>query len=378
MSRARSWARLATIALALSVRICASGLWGGSSAAAAAPGVVVRVDGNHLVNAEGQSVRLLGVDRSGTEYECEQARGIFDGPASNASIQAMVRWHVNAVRLPLNEGCWLDIYTTGNDAYDQGRNPSRFEGRAYRTAIAEYILRLNQHGMAVILDLSGVDTPYGLGVAPMADAQYSPLFWKSVARTFLGDPGILFDIYNEPHGVTWTCWLHGCSIKTPHGRYRSAGMQELVTAVRSTGAAQPIMLGGLDYASNDSYWLNYRPLDPDHSLVVSFHTYTNTYCDSASCWGATIAPLSAVVPVVTGELGEYDCAAQYVNRYMAFADANGISYLGWAWDAISPGGWRCSSPSLIEAYDGTPSPEGAALRDHLDYLTEIGQAPLTP
>jgi hypothetical protein len=339
---------------------------------------VVRVSGNHLVNAEGQTVRLLGVDRSGTEFQCELARGIFDGPSTNASIEAMAQWHVNAVRLPLNEGCWLDTYTTGNDASDQGRNPSRYEGQAYRTAIAGYILRLNEHGMAVILDLSGLDTPYGLGVAPMPDARYSLTFWKSVARSFMGDPGILFDLYNEPHGITWQCWLRGCTIKTPHGPYRSAGMQSLVTAVRSTGATQPIMLGGLDYASNDSYWLDYRPHDPDHSLVASFHTYPNTYCNRASCWRATIAPLSRVVPLVTGEMGEYDCETHYSNRYMAYADANGISYLGWAWDAISPGGWRCSSPSLIEDYDGVPSPEGVALRQHLSELAEIGRSPPVP
>jgi aldehyde dehydrogenase (NAD+) len=37
------------------------------------------VRGNHLVNAQGQVTRLLGVDRSGTEYACEQGWGIF-GP----------------------------------------------------------------------------------------------------------------------------------------------------------------------------------------------------------------------------------------------------------------------------------------------------------
>ncbi|MGH7750418.1 MAG: hypothetical protein ACREQ5_37445, partial [Candidatus Dormibacteria bacterium] len=39
-----------------------------SSAGAATGPVSVRVQGNHLVNAAGGTIRLLGVSRSGTEY----------------------------------------------------------------------------------------------------------------------------------------------------------------------------------------------------------------------------------------------------------------------------------------------------------------------
>jgi hypothetical protein len=50
-----------------------------------------------------------------------------------------------------------------------------------------------------------------------------------------------------------------------------------------------------------------------------------------------IAPVAAKVPVVTGELGEYDCTSSFIDSYMAWADAHGVSYLAWAWDAGS--GW---------------------------------------
>ncbi len=46
------------------------------------------------------------MDRSGTEYTCVQGNGIFDGPNDQASITAMKKWNVNAVRVPLNEACW--------------------------------------------------------------------------------------------------------------------------------------------------------------------------------------------------------------------------------------------------------------------------------
>ena len=348
------------------------------AADAKAPGthpIVVSVMGDHLVNASHQTVRLLGVDRSGTEYACEQAWGIFDGPSTAASVAAIASWHANTVRVPLNEGCWLDLLTTAKDPYDGGRNPAPYEGAAYRAAIGAYVRLLHAHGMAVILDLHALDAPDGMNVPPMADAAHSPAFWTSVATYFKADHGVLFDLYNEPNSIGWPCWRNGCTVSTSAGSYAAAGMQSLVTAVRKAGATQPIMLGGLNYSSDERSWRAYEPHDPDKQLVVSFHTYNNTYCDTKACWTAELSPLAKVVPVVTGEVGEYNCATPYTDAFMAYADHAAISYLGWTWDAISPGGWTCAAPSLIDNYAGTPSPEGVALHGHLAYLKAHGELP---
>src|SRR5262245_19945437 len=66
----------------------------------------LHVSGNKLVTASGQPVTLHGVDRSGTEYECVQGHGIFDGPSGLSSISEMKAYGVDAVRVPLNEACW--------------------------------------------------------------------------------------------------------------------------------------------------------------------------------------------------------------------------------------------------------------------------------
>src|SRR6266571_7113825 len=50
----------------------------------------------------------------------------------------------------------------------------------------------------------------------------------------------------------------------------------------------------------------------------------------------------------------------------AFADAHGISYLGWTWDT-----WDCASgPALISNYDGTPTAFGIGFRNHLALLVK--------
>ena len=86
----------------------------------------------------------------------------------------------------------------------------------------------------------------------MPDQDHTPAFWRSAASTFKGDHALIFDLFNEPYEVDWSCWLHGCEIpaSSTWPAYRAAGMQELVDIVRSTGARQPLLLGGLNYASN--------------------------------------------------------------------------------------------------------------------------------
>src|SRR5205807_4425974 len=79
-------------------------------------------------------------------------------------------------------------------------------------------------------------------------------------------------------------------------------------------------------------------------------------------WNTNIAPLAAKVPVIAGEIGENDCAHGYIDGLMSFMDTNHISYLGWAWNAD----FQCSSgPSLITAYDGTPTSFGIGFKNNV-------------
>jgi len=78
-----------------------------SSSATTSAGV--RVVGNTLVNMAAQPIRLLGVNHAGSEYACVQGWGFFDGPTDSASVAAVASWHATAVRIPLNEDCWLGI-----------------------------------------------------------------------------------------------------------------------------------------------------------------------------------------------------------------------------------------------------------------------------
>lgn len=327
-----------------------------ASAAAAKPWIGVR--GNRLVDGRGQAVRLLGVNRSGPEYACQQGYGFFDGPMDSASIAVMKSWQINAVRVALNETCWLGV---------NGIAP-QYSGAAYRRAIRGYVRRLERAGLYVIFNLeaAGPGETQASGIPPMPDADHSPDFWRSLAGSYRDDRAVLFDLYTEPHDVGWACWERGCEIEGGRlGTYRAGGMRELIAAVRSTGARQPLLVPGIDWARNLSGWLAHLPPDPAQAEVASNHTY-----DFAACYSrcrADLARIAAKHPVVTGELGEGDCRDTYIGPYMHWADRHGVSYLAWTWNAH--GGWTCrSGPSLIKDYDGTPTGFGVGFREHLRSL----------
>lgn len=338
---------------------------GGATATAAAN---LQVNGNRLVD-HGHVVQLRGVDRSGLEYACIQNTGFFESPHPNqidtpSMIAAMVAWDINAVRVPLNEDCWLGLHT-----------PGRYGGANYRRIVRRYVAALHKARLYVILDLhwAGPGASPAAGQVPMADADHSPAFWHSVASTFKRDHALLFDLFNEPYQISWSCWLHGCMIPAGTGAdgdrwpaYRSAGMQQLVDAVRSAGATQPLMLGGVSWSLDLSGWLEHEPRDPAGQLVASEHNYGQLAPCDPSCRGAILAT-HRKVPIVVGELGETDCRHEYIDRMMPFADRHGISYLGWAWDAGPY--WTCTNgPSLIKAYDGTPTAFGIGFRKHFRAL----------
>ena len=222
---------------------------------------VVHVVGNQLENAQGDVVQLMGVNRSGSEYACSQGWGIFDGPVDDASIQAIASWNTDIVRVPLNEDCWLGI---------NGVNP-QFGGAAYRKAIKGFVHRLEANGLLVDFDLhwNAPGAQLASGQQVMADEDHSPAFWRSMANTFKSDPAVLFELYNEPHDISWSCWLHGC---TTSDGWQTAGMQQLVNTVRHTGATNVILVGGLGWSSDLSQWLKHEPNDPAGQLAATFHT----------------------------------------------------------------------------------------------------------
>jgi hypothetical protein len=89
------------------------------------------------------------------------------------------------------------------------------------------------------------------------------------------EPAVVFDLYNEPHDISWACWRDGC---TTSGGWQAAGFQSLVNAVRATGATQPVLVAGNGWAGDLSSWLTYRPTDPAHQLAADLADELSVSC----------------------------------------------------------------------------------------------------
>ncbi|WP_021599732.1 cellulase family glycosylhydrolase [Actinomadura welshii] len=204
------------------------------------PAPELRVSGNRFVDSGGNTVRLLGVNRSGGEFACVQGSGIWDGPMDAPSVAAIKSWNVNAVRVPLNSDCWL-----GLDNVDPA-----YRGTAYRNAVKNYVALLEENGITPILELhwshgtwTGYDSHCETADAdcqkPMPDAEHAPEFWRQVATAYKTDTAVVFDLFNEPY---------------------------------------PNNLQVMDYGQ----WLARKPSDPTGNLAAAWHSYDFNYCkDSA-------------------------------------------------------------------------------------------------
>jgi hypothetical protein len=323
---------------------------------------LISVSGNQLMQ-NGKPVRLIGLNMNSAQYYClGKNTQPLAMPIDSASISAMSSWHVNAVRILFNQDCWL-----GADG-----EPHATTSASYRDQIESLVSMLNGAHIEVILALySNMPVVYtangkhrSMHSQPLGDSTYSEALWTSVATTFRNDPQVMFYLYGEPHQISWPCWKNGCKI----AGQQYVGMQQLVDAVRQTGARQPILLGGVDYSNNLSEWLNYEPTDPLHQLIASVHIYSSENCNNVTCWNRELSPVSRKVPVVTGEFGAIDCATTFTQRYMKWADKHAISYLAWSWFV----GTCSDGLAMVSSYSGAATAYGSPFQSHLAALYSAG------
>jgi hypothetical protein len=342
----------------------------------------LHVVGNRLVDAGGHRVQLYGFDTF-TAASCQRGLGIFQvGTKTNSAVptkivRTMASWRgANAIRLPLNQQCWLG----------RGGAAPSMSGARYQHAIESYVKRLNHYGFAVILDLhlNAPGNEPAVNQEPMPD-KHSIAFWKQVATAFRSNRSVVFDLFNEPwpdneatSPAAWKCWRHGgCAVRSTNGpaTYPAVGMAQLLHAVRSTGARNVVMLGGVNYASNLGDWLKYAPHDPAHELAASLHSYPFGSCHSLACYNGAPAQVARHVPLVIGEFGSdvnqaptpAGCPSSDVvtNGFdvtlLQWAQAHHVSWLAWSWDP-----WTNNCNALITSFDGTPTaPYGVRVRSAL-------------
>lgn len=292
------------------------------------------VMGNTIYDAANQAHVFHGMARPSMEWS---ATGEHIG---TADFQIMKSWGARVVRIAMNQDFWL----SGAAKHNAG----------YAGNIDQAVQQARQLGLDVILDLHWSDQGNIQSSKPgqqrMAD-QNSVSFWGEVAAKYKGDGRVFFELYNEPHDVSWDVWKSGG--QSGDG-FTAAGMQQLYDAVRGTGADNLVFIGGLDFAFDLSGVPAHRV--QGYNIVYASHPYDYPNKQPAN-WDKAWGFLTATDPVALTEFGTFNCSTGYYSQLIQAADAKKVSWTAWAW---YPGG--CSFPSIINDWNGTPSEPGKIVK----------------
>jgi len=293
---------------------------------------------NHIYNSGGKLVVLHGVDLPSMEWS---NRG---NHIRRSLVAAIKDWHCQIIRIPTSDARWF------------GQMPGQTHGgRIYRHILDQLITYAARHHVYVVFDLHWTDMDghlSALGQHRMPGPN-SIIFWRSAARRYKNFPNVLFDVYNEPHGIPWNLWLNGgaCAGETPHAVvfYQATGMQRLYQVVRDAGASNIVIAGGLSWAYND-FGMAHGVVIKGQNVVYDCHVYPWKHHWRRSFEGAVNK-----VPIIFDEFGGTRQQLAFGRKVIAFAAAHHISWCAWSFHTQA-------GPVLIKNWHYQPSAFGKLIR----------------
>ncbi|MCL4543346.1 MAG: glycoside hydrolase family 5 protein [Chloroflexi bacterium] len=302
--------------------------------------------GAQILTPGGEPFLIHGLNRPSLEWN---PAGVM---LSRADVERMASWGINTVRIPTNQDFLLP--------------DSCYYSPTYLATLSRLVRWIEGAGMEALIDLHwsdrGVSCPATMGQQKMPDVR-SVRFWRLMAEHFRSDPHVFFDLYNEPHGVTWDCWLRGCT--TDQG-WTAIGMQELYNTVRAAGFRSLVFISGLDWARDLSGVPTHEVQGTN--IVYATHPYYPTV--SMSVLNAAFGSLTGRYPIVATEFGPLlgktpFCSPQVEGGLINYFDApdgvraHHIGWIAWAWYAADN---VCTFPAVISDWSGTVAPNGVPVR----------------
>lgn len=298
----------------------------------------LKVVGNQIRDAAGKIVWLQGVNVPSLEW-------VPEGEHMPQSVrEAVGNWKASVIRLPVSDDYWF------------GKGPRQTDGGAkYRALVDECVRAAASRGAYVVLDL------HKYKAISAANLE----FWKAAAAAYKNNPAVLFDILNEPHGISWPQWKSGGTIEEkpakdgqPAETFQSPGMQKAIDAIRAGGARNIIVAGGLDWAYDLTGILNGFALEDrgGNGIVYSSHIYP-----WKRGWQKNVLAIAEKHPVLLGEVG---CDAKKMDFIPASAQEDPYTWapdmmgtiqkhrLHWTAWSFHTG----ATPRILADWEYTPTP----------------------
>ena len=309
----------------------------------------LHVVSNHLETKDGKTVWLQGVNVVSLEFS---AKGEHILRVAETAIDD---WKSNIIRLPVKDDFW----------FGKGKG-QKDDGAAYRDTVDAAITIAANRGAYVLLDLHRFRAPNADHVA----------FWKDAATKYKNHPAVIFDMFNEPHGISWEIWRNGGFVeekkkaadedaflseadkKKNINGFESPGMQKLLTTIRETGAKNIVVAGGLDWAFDLSGVTNGFALEDKDGNGIMYSTHIYPWKRG---WNTKVVPAAEKYPIIVGEVGcdikkmSFIPAAAQEDPYTWAPEMLGFIQkykLNWTAFSFHP----AATPVIISDWKFTPTP----------------------
>jgi endoglucanase len=257
-------------------------------------------------------------------------------------------WKANVIRLPMSQDRWF------------GKAPEQTDGgAAYRDKIDRLVQIATTRHKYIILDLHWSNAgQWGKFIHQhkMPD-QLSGEFWDSVSKIYKNNPYVMYDLYNEPHDVSWDVWRNGGEV-SDDATYTTPGMMGLLKIVRDNGARNLVVISGLSW-SNDFRGILEGYAIPDENIIYGIHVYPGEFQWSHfDC-------IVGKYPVMFTEFGAQPefltpVPKVWLDKFWDYADTRGLGWVEWAFHPqLHP---------LIKDWSMTPTDySGVYLKEKLDH-----------
>ena len=253
------------------------------------------VCGVHLCNERGAPIQLRGMSTHGTQW--------FSQCVTDASLDTLAYdWNADAMRIStyVQEG-----------GYET--DPARFTA-----LVNDYIDMLTARGMYAIVDWHMLDPG-----DPNYNLERAKTFFTAVAERNSGKNNIIYEVANEPNGVSWQ------AIKSYH--------EQIVPVIRAQDPNAVVLLGtrawsslGESEGSNESEVVN-NPVAASN-VMYTFHFYAATHDQE---YLDTLSRAADRIPMFITEFGSQNSAGEGANdfamtqRYLDLAESKKISWVNW-------------------------------------------------
>ncbi|MEX0774540.1 MAG: glycoside hydrolase family 5 protein [Phycisphaeraceae bacterium] len=280
----------------------------------------LKVSGNQIVTAaDGKTLWLQGLSVDSMQWSM--------GENILWSIHVAIdEWHANVIRLAVMDTFWF--------GHGKGQPPGAGAQEQYRQLVDQAAQLCAARGAYLIIDLHRFGAPMQRDVA----------FWQDVAQRYKNNPAVLFELFNEPHGISWKVWRDGGNLKEDkhtdvnptentekQAGEDSVGMQALLDAVRSTGANNAVLVGGLDWAYDltgitNGYALNDPAGASGGGIIYVSHIYP-----WKKGWQEKILVAADKHPVIITEIG----AIEKWSDFSFIGEKQRYPLEGWAEDVLA-------------------------------------------